>query len=351
MSSTTTPDQANPPTDAATDPAPAVVCPYCGAVTPRAQTCASCGGLFEPLSIQATQNEMGPWFIRDQSNPFQPGCSLQTLRKLAQRGRITPETVIRGPTTRQFWSVARNVRGVAHLLGECQNCHGPAGADEYMCRSCGSVFEAPTDRQRLGVGVVRLIPGQTPAQGVAQSPGAPSSSTNTSTTKVSLYLNPARRDATPAKASSGASVAAERRFKRRLRQSRRIITMSVALNVVLFATLLIVGMSSRLSVRGVGADESTDAAGREASITDRRSPVDGADALASARWSDRLERARTLASSDRIEDLREAEKLLDEIRAGTPAEELPIEVGELRQRVRDRLDELSLAKFLPDDQR
>src|SRR5690348_425633 len=104
------------------DPSKLVLCPYCGHAQPAADRCEECRGLFEPLSRRATQISMGPWFIRDKANPFRPGCSYEVLRKQIAAGKIKPTTVLRGPTTRQFWSVARNVPGVAHLLGYCHRC-------------------------------------------------------------------------------------------------------------------------------------------------------------------------------------------------------------------------------------
>lgn len=156
--------------------APRLPCPYCGALqSASAAQCEACGGLFEPLSRQASQNAMGPWWIRDEHRVFQPGCSYDTLRRLVRRGKIERDTVIRGPTTRQFWMLAQDAPGVSHLLGLCYACHGEAGSEEYMCRSCGAVFDAPVDRQRLGLAPVRLLPGQAPPEQVAASTLAESS--------------------------------------------------------------------------------------------------------------------------------------------------------------------------------
>jgi hypothetical protein len=143
------------------------LCPYCGHVSAGVKSCERCRGLFEPLSRQASQNAMGPWFIRDENNPFLPGFSLATLVQLVRRGRIAPDTVIKGPTTRQFWSYARNVPGVAHLLGACHVCRAPARAGDTRCGACGASFEAPDDREHLGLAPIRLLPGQADAAEVA----------------------------------------------------------------------------------------------------------------------------------------------------------------------------------------
>lgn len=144
-----------------------VLCPYCGSRSRDPHRCESCAGYFDPLSRQATQNAMGPWFIRDDAQPFRPGCSFETLRTLIRRGRITPETPLRGPTTRQFWVLARRCPAVANLLGICHACAHPVEPRDRACRHCGVSFEPPPDRQQLGLGSVRLLPGHATPEDVA----------------------------------------------------------------------------------------------------------------------------------------------------------------------------------------
>lgn len=144
-----------------------VLCPYCGVVSLNPKRCDRCGGHFDPLSRQATQNAMGPWFIRDMANATRPGCSFETLRDLIRRGKVTRETILRGPTTRQFWNFAGRTPSVANLLGVCHNCHIEVGPEDYACRGCGAVFAAETDRQHLGLAPVHLLPGQAPAEIIA----------------------------------------------------------------------------------------------------------------------------------------------------------------------------------------
>ncbi|MEM1097472.1 MAG: hypothetical protein AAGH92_01665 [Planctomycetota bacterium] len=149
----------------------AVLCPYCGhtqrkrsaasgtaeTVKSRTERCDVCGGLFEPLSRKATQIAMGPWFLRDKRNPFRPGCSFEVLEKLINAGQIGPTTVLRGPTTRQFWSIARNVPGVAHRLGYCHACGGSFDPEDLkldqtdQCPFCETVFKTPRHRNELGL--------------------------------------------------------------------------------------------------------------------------------------------------------------------------------------------------------
>jgi hypothetical protein len=137
-----------------------VLCPYCGSIQRGGEQCVRCKGLFEPLSRQATQNVMGPWQVRDEAQPFLPGVSHERIREMVSRGKIHRGTVLRGPTSRQFWSLACNTQGVAVLLGECHNCHAPVPTEGFMCKGCGAVLTCPTDRQHLGLGVVRVLPGE-----------------------------------------------------------------------------------------------------------------------------------------------------------------------------------------------
>lgn len=134
--------------------------------------CQDCKGLLEPLSRQASQNAMGPWFIRDTANPFRPGCSWETLVRLAEKGRITRETVVRGPETRQFWKLAGSVPGLAAKLGACHACAAEVSPRAEACPGCGASFSVVTDRQFLGLSPVRLLPGQAPASAVAASAAA-----------------------------------------------------------------------------------------------------------------------------------------------------------------------------------
>ncbi len=137
-----------------------VLCPYCASVSADIRRCNACGGHFDPLSRQATQNDMGPCFLFDKDHPTRPGCAYEKISDLAVSGKIRPGTIIRGPTTKQFWSFASRAPSIANLVGYCHNCQGKAGPDDYSCRSCGSVFSPETDRQHLGLAPVRLLPGR-----------------------------------------------------------------------------------------------------------------------------------------------------------------------------------------------
>ncbi len=129
-----------------------ILCPYCGNTqTQPDDRCAGCGGYFDQLSLKVTQQHMGPWFIRDRHNPFRPGCTYDVLVKQIQKGKITPTTILRGPTTRQYWSVARHVPGVAHRLGYCHACGARVEPTDQTCSHCGESFFAPQIRDNLGL--------------------------------------------------------------------------------------------------------------------------------------------------------------------------------------------------------
>lgn len=128
-----------------------ILCPYCGHPQSLADQCASCNGVFEPLSRKATQIAMGPWFIRDRNMPFRPGCSFEVLKKQIETGRVKPNTVLRGPTTHQFWSVARNTPGISHLLGYCHECNSSVSPSDTSCHSCKTKFVVPSTRNELGL--------------------------------------------------------------------------------------------------------------------------------------------------------------------------------------------------------
>lgn len=112
---------------------------------------------------------MGPWAIRDEDHPFRPGCSYETIRDLVARGKITPNTIVRGPPTNQFWALAKRTPGVAHLLGACHNCGHPARATDFLCGTCGAAFGVDQDRQHMGLLAMQMLPGKAPAPIIAAS--------------------------------------------------------------------------------------------------------------------------------------------------------------------------------------
>lgn len=177
----------------------AFVCPYCGGTTSDAPRCDQCRGPVDPLSRQATQNTMGPWFIRDEAQPFRPGCSFATLVALIHRSKIGSDAILRGPSTNQFWTPARRVPGIAHLFETCHNCQESVSPSATQCPACGVSFLVRDDRQTLGLLAVRAIPGQTlpdappAAPEIAPAPGADLASANRPSA-ATLPMDKADRD-------------------------------------------------------------------------------------------------------------------------------------------------------------
>ena len=130
---------------------PVILCPYCGHMQTRPTKCEACGGLFDHLSLRATQVSMGPWFIRDKKRPYRPGCSYEILKKQISAGKVKPNSILRGPTTRQFWSVARNTPGVAHLLGVCHQCGEHVKPTDSKCMHCSAPFRDVALRNEMGL--------------------------------------------------------------------------------------------------------------------------------------------------------------------------------------------------------
>jgi|GEM_PF-2611583 len=234
---------------------PQFVCPYCGGRTSAMARCDQCRGPLDPLSRQATQNTMGPWFIRDDGHPFRPGCNYATLTQLVARGKVVLDTVMRGPTTRQFWMPARRVPGVAHLLGVCHSCQAPAsaGSGEAMgCGRCGASFIVDEDRQNLGLGPVHLLPGQAPAEHVANStltptPAGPNPSNSSSAGNVAAALPPI-----VSVASSLQSVSRDRarldRLEREASALKLSLTIAAGVVVVLLAASILLVLDARLGL-------------------------------------------------------------------------------------------------------
>lgn len=219
------------------------VCPYCGAASGSTERCDRCRGPFDPLSRQATQNAMGPWFIRDEKNPFRPGCSYQTLVDMIERGKVTAGTVIRGPSSLQFWTVARRCPGVAHRLGVCHNCQRPVGASDAECPSCGAGFRVDSSRQHLGLGEVRYVPGRA-------APVARRESGAASATAAAAATEPETIDATDGVLPSRPQDDASDRLVRSLKRSRRWQALWLICVIVLLVVVGAILLLPQLDLEG-----------------------------------------------------------------------------------------------------
>lgn len=128
-----------------------VLCPYCGHSQPLAAKCGACGGHFDVWSIAATQNDMGAWFVRSSRRPHFVGQSYASLVAAIEAGEVGRDAIVRGPSTRQLWTVARRAAGLAHLFGRCHACQGPVKSDDPNCSACGATPVTVDDRNYLGL--------------------------------------------------------------------------------------------------------------------------------------------------------------------------------------------------------
>lgn len=135
-----------------TDPASRILlCPYCGERQPPAQECKACGGCMDEWSLKATQNDMGCWFVRDSRRPHFVGFSYDALVGAIRAGEIGMNTIVRSPTTRQLWTIARRTPGLAHLFGRCYACQAPVAEQSPRCTQCGAQPPAAADRNYFGL--------------------------------------------------------------------------------------------------------------------------------------------------------------------------------------------------------
>lgn len=236
----------SPSTELASSAVPRFICPYCGGPTPDQPRCAHCSGLLDPLSRQATQNAMGPWFIRDEQQPHRPGCSYETILALIARGKVTLDSVLRGPTTAQFWYPAKRIPGISSRLGVCHACQARI-TTEATCPACHTPFEVEGDRQTLGLMPVRMIP----------TPGASDAASLTPTTPVP--------PAAPARVLGSVAVpsATESRLRADLAAARRrssmlaILLVIVALAALAFAFAAISSRDQSPQPAGTGTQDKT----------------------------------------------------------------------------------------------
>ena len=130
-----------------------MVCPYCGSMHKDhlPDVCQHCNGPLDPESREQTRRDLGPWFVQNVSRPFAPGMRYEKLLRCMSEGQIRSTSVVRGPTTSQFWTVARKVPGLSHHFGLCHACQAPASPEDEACLTCGASFRISLDRDRMGL--------------------------------------------------------------------------------------------------------------------------------------------------------------------------------------------------------
>jgi len=117
------------------------ICPFCGETQPLATQCRQCRLGLDAPSRQTAQRVVGTWFVRDPLQPHLPGLTYAAIAERIMRGDVGRNTIVRSPTTRQLWTVARHVPGLAHLLGYCHACDAHVEASATSCPRCACSFD------------------------------------------------------------------------------------------------------------------------------------------------------------------------------------------------------------------
>jgi hypothetical protein len=126
------------------------VCPFCGTTRQdEVGACPQCSLEDTPTTRAATRSKLGPWFVLQSRNPSAPGMNFATMLLLIQKGRVTARSVIRGPTTSQFWRHAAKVKGVSREFGLCWNCGYDVARNARVCSSCKRLQEPPINPDML----------------------------------------------------------------------------------------------------------------------------------------------------------------------------------------------------------
>ncbi len=128
-----------------------LVCPICGETQSESSLCTACGVSLVKDELLIAEGGIGPWWVRDETLPHNPGMTYDHLAHLAKCGKIERHTLLRGPTTRQLWMVARRVAGIAHLLKRCHDCGAHVSPKDRSCPECNVPFLAYRDRNNFGL--------------------------------------------------------------------------------------------------------------------------------------------------------------------------------------------------------
>ena len=126
------------------------VCPFCGCINDSsAGACRQCGMENTQATRQATRSKIGPWFVWQARNPSAPGMNWATLMSLVEKGRITPRSVVRGPTTGQLWRFAARVKGLSREFGTCWHCGTELKKAARLCAGCKRLQQPPANPDML----------------------------------------------------------------------------------------------------------------------------------------------------------------------------------------------------------
>jgi hypothetical protein len=122
------------------------VCPFCGTLNESAVTpCVKCTLMNTPQTRRVTRGRIGPWYVLQSRNPAAPGMKFDVLVGFIRKGQVTARSIVRGPTTHQFWRYAAHVRGVSREFGLCYACGSDIHTESHLCLHCGKIQEPPAE--------------------------------------------------------------------------------------------------------------------------------------------------------------------------------------------------------------
>jgi predicted RNA-binding Zn-ribbon protein involved in translation (DUF1610 family) len=126
------------------------VCPFCGTLNESAiEPCAKCTMMNTPQTRRVTRGRIGPWYVMQSRNPAAPGMKFDVLVAFIRKGQVTARSIVRGPTTHQFWRYAAHVKGLSREFGLCYSCGVDIATESHLCPHCGKIQEPPADVDAL----------------------------------------------------------------------------------------------------------------------------------------------------------------------------------------------------------
>jgi hypothetical protein len=102
-----------------------------------------------PQTRRVTRGRIGPWYVMQSRNPAAPGMKFDVLVAFIRKGQVTARSIVRGPTTHQFWRYAAHVKGLSREFGLCYSCGIDIATESHLCPHCGKVQEPPADADAL----------------------------------------------------------------------------------------------------------------------------------------------------------------------------------------------------------
>jgi hypothetical protein len=127
------------------------VCPFCGTLNTEAEglPCIKCTLINTPQTRRVTKGRIGPWYVLQPRNPSSPGMKLDVLVGFVHKGQVTARSIVRGPTTHQFWKYAAHVKGLSREFGLCHSCGADIATESIVCAHCGKSQEPPEQPDAL----------------------------------------------------------------------------------------------------------------------------------------------------------------------------------------------------------